>query len=147
MGASYSFICCSLVGGALSYPDNESPLLPPIASRPYPDKLKIFGGIAAVGFLFFMLFYSACQWSLDYCGFIGVSSSKNWVFSILGGWMLGFGVVGLIYAFLRRSDDYSSSGGGGYGGVSGGGGASGAGSYNPMMGASGATTQPAISMI
>lgn len=137
MGASYSFICCSLVGGALAYPENESPLLPPIESRPYMDKLKIFGGIAVIGFILFMLFYSSCQWSLDYCGFIGVSSAKNWAFAILSGWMLGFAVVGLVYAFLRRSDDYGPSGGYGGGG--------GSGSYNPMM--SGSATQPAISMI
>lgn len=116
-----------MLGGALSYPENESPLLAPIAGRSYQDKLKIFGAIALVGFILFMLFYSSCRWSLDYCGFLGVSKGKDWAFAILSGWMLGFGMVGLAYAYLNRSDDYGPSGGPG---------------YNPM-----ATTQPAISMI
>jgi hypothetical protein len=126
MGASYSFICCSLVGGALSHPDNETQVLVPLIEQ-RPDKMRIFGALAAVGFVFSIMFYASCHWSLDHCGFIGVSSTKD-------GLLLGFGVVGLIDSFLRRSDDQGPAG---YGG--------GSGSYNPMMG--GVTTQPAISMI
>lgn len=134
MGASYSFICCSLVGGALSHPDNETQVLVPLIEQ-RPEKMKIYGALAAVGFVFSILFYASCHWSLDYCGFIGVSSTKDWFFAIVGGLLLGFGVVGLIYSFLRRSDDQGPAG---YG-------AGGSGGYNPMMG--GVTTQPAISMI
>jgi hypothetical protein len=130
MGASYSFICCGLLGGALSHPDNESPLLGPLESRSYPEKLKILGGLGLVGFILFLLFYSSCHWSLDYCGFVGVTSGKNWVFAMLSGLLMGFAGVGLVYTFLRRSDEYGTNM---YGSSSTG--------YNP------APTQPAISMI
>jgi hypothetical protein len=126
MGASYSFVCCSLLGGALSYPENEAPLLSPLLdSRSYQDKLKIFGACCGFGFFLFLFFYASCDWSLDYCGFMGVSSGKDWVLSALSGAMLGFGIVGLIFAYLRRSDNSSHAGSG----------------YNA------APTQPAISMI
>jgi hypothetical protein len=117
------------LGGALSHPENQSPLLAPIESRSYPEKLKVFGAIGAVGLIFFLIFYGSCHWSLDYCGFIGVASTRNWVFAMLSGIMMGFGGVGLVYAYLRRSDDYGPTA---FGSASG---------YNP------APTQPAISMI
>jgi hypothetical protein len=129
MGASYSFVCCGLLGSALSHPENQSPLLAPIESRSYPDKLKVFGAIAGVGLIFFLIFYSSCHWSLDHCGFIGVTSTRNWVFAMLSGIMMGFGGVGLVYAYLRRSDDYGPT------------------AFGSASGYNAAPTQPAISMI
>jgi hypothetical protein len=125
MGASYSFICCGVLGGALTYPDNE--LIPPIIrERNYPEKLKLFGAIALAGLVCFFIFYASCNWSLDYCGFRGVSSGGMWVMAMLAGLLLGAGIVGVIYTYLNRSDDFGPMG---------------SGNYNPMV------TQPAISMI
>jgi hypothetical protein len=136
MGASYSFVFCGVLGGALSYPENAnnpvlaSPVWNLLDSWSYPERLRGFGVLGALGMILFLIFYSSCHWSLDYCGFLGVTSRTNWILAMMSGALLGFSGVGLVYTYLRRFDDvgggplmYGNSG------------------YNP------APSQPSISMI
>mmetsp|Transcript_12242 Transcript_12242/g.17958 ORF Transcript_12242/g.17958 Transcript_12242/m.17958 type:complete len:128 (+) Transcript_12242:69-452(+) len=127
MGASYSLVCCGVLGGALSHPDNG--YLPSLVSdRSYQEKLKLFGAITLIGLILFFIFYSSCDWSLDYCGLRNVSSWKMVLISMFGGIFLGGGLVGLITSYLRKSEDPYAGGG-----------------YNPMNPM--VSTQPAVSMI